>query len=66
LGAFVIIAGIVVALLHAFLGSNGAAGNTVFGIIVFFLSATPTAFSVHFAAAHTRFLFSPQRERARD
>lgn len=45
LGAFVIIAGIVVALLHAFLGSNGAAGNTVFGIIVFFLSATPTAFS---------------------
>jgi hypothetical protein len=45
LGALVIISGIVVALLHAFLSSNGASDNTVFGIIVFFLSATPTAFS---------------------
>lgn len=45
LGAFIIIVGIVVALLHAFLYSSGASGNTVFGIIVFFLSSTPTAFS---------------------
>jgi len=45
LGALIIIAGIVVALLHAFLSSDGASGNSVFGIIVFFLSSTPTAFS---------------------
>lgn len=46
LGALIIIVGIVVALLHAFLSSSGASGNSVFGIVVFFLSCTPTAFSV--------------------
>jgi len=46
LGALIIIIGIVVALLHAFLSSNGASGNTVFGIVVFFASCMPTAFSV--------------------